>query len=294
MFSKKDLTTIEGIMMLNAVSEHSSKRLAAKYLNVSLDTLDKYLHMLEGELGTKLLIATGRGCALTKSGTQILKNIIPLKKCISNIYLLKEVDAHICGEVNVVYDVSVRGNFPSSCIRNLFKNYPEITLRIESMSGTPDMSLITHDICLSYQIPKGEDLVVICSRQIPCKFFASAEYLKLYSPPRTLQDLILNHRLILRQDNWNELNYFAQLDEKQCRGVSLTNSAFVVSDVAANGGGIGVMPYYQNKIENRLICLDNLECPTSNTLYLVSHKTRKDIPKVRAVLNYYKEIIDNL
>ena len=294
MYSKKDLSIIEGIMMLNAVKEHSSKRLAAKYLNVSLDTLDKYLHMLEGELGTKLLIATGRGCYLTKFGEQVLRNIILLKKCVNNICMMKEIDNHICGKVDIAYDINVRGNFPSNSIHNLFKKYPEITLQICSTIGVPDMSHINHDICLSYEIPKGEDLVVICSRTIPCKFFASSEYLKLNSRPQTLQDLILNHRLILRQDNWKDLNHFAQIDEKQCKGVSLTDSAFVVSDVAANSGGIGVMPYYQNTIEQRLVCLDNLECPAANTLYLISHKTRKDIPRVRAVLNYYKDIIDNL
>lgn len=294
MFSKKDLSIIEGIMMLNAVKEHSSKRLAAKYLNVSLDTLDKYLRILEEELGAKLLIATGRGCTITKFGDQILKNIILLKKCISNIYMLKEFDTHISGKVDVVYDISVRGNFPSGSIRKLFKKYPDITLHINSTTGTPDMSQINHDICLSYEIPKGDDLVVICSRQIPCKFFASSEYLKQYSSPQTLQDLILNHRLILRQDNWNDLNHFVQIDEKCCKGVSITDSAFVVSDVAANSGAIGVMPYYQNTIEQRLICLDNLECPAANTLYLISHKTRKDIPKVRAVLNYYKDVINSL
>ena len=46
MFGKKDLTNIEGIMMLYAVKTYASKRHAARYLNVSLDTLDKYILIL--------------------------------------------------------------------------------------------------------------------------------------------------------------------------------------------------------------------------------------------------------
>ena len=68
----------------------------------------------------------------------------------------------------------------------------------------------------------------------------------------------------------------------------------MVNDVAVNGGGIGMMPFYSDKMEERLVCLDYLDCPTNNKLYLVSHKSRKDIPKVRVVLNYYKKMIESL
>ena len=73
--------------------------------------------------------------------------------------------------------------------------------------------------------------------------------------------------------------------------------ALVVSNennVTVNGGGIGVMPYYFNKIEKNLICLDNIECKITNTLYLTSPKNRKDVPKVKAIINYYKDLISNL
>ena len=42
------------------------------------------------------------------------------------------------------------------------------------------------------------------------------------------------------------------------------------------------------------VCLDNLKCEKSPTIYLVAHKKSKDISRVRAVINFYKKLIDEM
>lgn len=294
MISKKDLTTIEGIMMLHAVKECSSKRNAAQQLNVSLDTLDKYIHLLEDETGAKMVTATGRGCAITKSGEKILQNIDFIEKCVHNIDKFRQSETEIRGEVHVVYDLSIRSGLHSRVIKYLFKSYPEITLCVDNVVGVPDMRHMEYDISLSYGMPEGQELVIITSRKIPCKFFASAEYLQNHSYPQSLQDIIAHHSLILSRENWEAINAEGIYQDYDYKGIFFSNSDQVAGEVAVNGGGIAVMPYYIGKLENHLVCLDKLECPATNILYLVSHKERKDIPKVRIVLDYYKEMINQL
>lgn len=294
MFSKKDLTNIEGIMMLSAIKAHCSKRHAAKDLNVSLDTMDKYLHILEDEFGAKLLTTSGRGCFLTPQGEKILQNADLLKKCMENLYHMKDMETETKGEVKIAYDLNVRINYHTEIIKYLFRKYPEIELNIDNISGCPDMKNAEYDIYLSYSVPEGDDLVIITRKQVPFKFFATQKYIEENKFPHSIDDLLKHHYLILRKDMWKKISSGGQVELKQQKGLVLTNSAFVVNDIAANGYGIGVMPYYFKKLSKDLVCLDNIECHVVNTLYLISHKNRKDIPKVRVVLNFYKEMLKNL
>ena len=294
MFSKKDLTNIEGLMMLYAVKIRASKRQAARDLNVSLDTLDKYIRMLEAEVGVKLLISNGRGCYLTHQGEEVISNIEQLNKCIQNIYEIKMMESGEKGEVKVAYDLNTRINYHTQILKYLFRKHPDIELCIDNISCIPDMNRAEYDIYLSYQLPKGEDLVIIASKKVPFKFFATQKYLDENHNPTSIEDLISNHYLILRKDVWNIVSQAGGQQQKSRKGVVLTNSAFVVNDIALNGYGIGIMPYYFNKFYKDLICLNELDCHTENTLYLISHRNRKDIPKVRIVLDLYKEMIQNL
>lgn len=71
MFSKRDLMNMKGIMMLHAIKKYGGKRTAAKFLNTSIDTLNKYLSNLENELGVKLVASDEKGCFLTPKGEQV-------------------------------------------------------------------------------------------------------------------------------------------------------------------------------------------------------------------------------
>lgn len=294
MFSKKDFTNVEGIMMLHAVKMHSSKRNASKYLNVSLDTLDKYIGILEEELGAKLVTANGRGCQLTVHGEKVVKETEPIKSCIQSIYAVTSTESDAKGEVLIAYDQSVRWNLYARNVRKLFLDYPNITLNVDTFNGTPDMSNVQYDISLSYEIPKGEDLVIIRSKEIPCKFFAASEYLQKNPYPQNIDELLRDHRLIVKKGSLESGKAESRLLQKALHGVCLTNSAFVVNDLVVHGGGVGIMPVYFANSGQGLVCLDNLECDVMVTMYLISHKTRKDIPKVRAVLDYYKNMMQSL
>ncbi|MBQ8464658.1 MAG: LysR family transcriptional regulator [Alphaproteobacteria bacterium] len=294
MFSKKDLTNIEGVIMLYAVRLQTSKRNAAKYLNVSLDTLDKYIRILEEEIGVQVLTTSEKGCSLTAQGEKVVENIKYIKQCLDNLYTIKVSESDMKGEVHIVYDLNVRGLICAKAVQELYQQYPEITLCVDNVIGPPNMADIRYDISLSYEIPEGDDLVVIASRNIPCKFFATQEYLNINSYPKDLNDLVKNHHLIIVRNKWKDMSNMTHYKSKFCKGISFTNNESMVNDVAVNGGGIGMMPFYSDKMEERLVCLDYLDCPTNNKLYLVSHKSRKDIPKVRVVLNYYKKMIESL
>lgn len=85
MITKKDIAKLEGLLMLVAVSENNSKKKVAEALNLSVDTLNKYISDLEKELGTKLVTSNGRGSVLTYEAQNIINLGFDIKKVVRSV-----------------------------------------------------------------------------------------------------------------------------------------------------------------------------------------------------------------
>lgn len=72
MISKKDISKLEGLLYLYALSKSKSKREVAEKLGTSVDTVNKYISDLESELKTYFLMSSGRGTVITPEGERIL------------------------------------------------------------------------------------------------------------------------------------------------------------------------------------------------------------------------------
>lgn len=294
MFSKRDLMNIEGIMMLHAIKKSSGKRNAARGLHTSIDTLNKYLRNLEMELGVKLVASDEKGCLLTPKGDKVFEIAEIIKGNLQQVYAVAPLDTEVKGEVRVAYDSNVRCNLYTMNLRGFLDKYPNLSIYMDMYNSTPDMSNLAYDISLSYHIPKGEDLVVITERKTPCGFYASKTYLENHGYPQSLDEILDNHRLILKQDCWKWVDGGHMFFQKASKGLCVSNSTFIVNDIVMKGGGIGVMPVNFMLEGQGIVRLDGIPCVASSTIYLVSHRTVKDLPKVCVVLEYYKKMLQDM
>lgn len=71
----KTLNNIESVFMLDAICRYQRKKQAAKELNVSVDTMNKYIDVLEQSLGVKLVSAVSIGCTLTQNEPKTTRDI---------------------------------------------------------------------------------------------------------------------------------------------------------------------------------------------------------------------------
>jgi len=97
MLNKKDLTTLQGLFMLYAVKKFDGKVIAAKNINTSIDTLNKYLEMLENELACKLISVSDRKCVLTNFGEKIYSSSEKIISCLKHIQNIKTEKMHTKG-----------------------------------------------------------------------------------------------------------------------------------------------------------------------------------------------------
>lgn len=292
MFSKKDLMNLESVIMLSAVDENSGKRKASAALNTSVDTINKYIDSLEGELGIKLLSSSEKGSSLTVNGRKVADLAIRIKEHLRDIYRVVPLDGDIKGEVQIIYDQNVRSNFVARDLTDFFEHSPDIQLIGHLVDGVPDMSDMKYDVCLSYGVPSGDDIVVIYSKPILYGFFASAKYLARYKYPVDLDDMLNNHRMVLTSSSAQRIKEGKEFLRKARRISYLSNSAYATYEVIRSGGGIGLMPL--SFASEGLVCLDNIKSESTATIYLTAHRSTKDIPKIRVILDYYKELIKRI
>lgn len=295
MFNKKDKTILQGLLMLGAIKQYASKAGAAKGLNTSVDTLNKYLSFLEIEFNTKLISTTERGCILTSDGLKLAELTEQLRNCLLQIYATQTAPSETpSGEIRIAYDKNIRCNLQTRKIQEFYSSYPGLSIIADTYDNTPDIANLGYDICLSYGIPPGNDIVIIASRQIACGYFASAYYLATHAQPCNEEDIFRNHRLILRKDDSNRIENSNRLLSNSAYKPFISNSTVILTELVANSCGIAVMPLYFARNCPGLVHLEHIKCAAFVTIYLTSQRFIKDIPKVRAALNYYKQLFKKL
>ncbi len=291
MITKKDLNNLEGLFLLTAVAQTSGKRQAAQALNTSVDTINKYLSDFENEMGTKLLNTNSRGSNLTPNGKKMLEHAHKIKMILENIYSERPSKTEIKGQVRVGIMLDISSVLLIDGLNDLFAHYPELTIvsisNNENLNG--DMS---YEVGLAFEKPTRNDNVILYTKELKYGFFASAEYLARYGYPVDFEDMLNNFRLIVKVDNNGNPDRFKDLFNRAKHISYVGNTSFAINEVIRHGGGIGVLPLHFK--DQGFVCLDNIPCDISMTIYLFSTLALKDVPRVRTVINYYKELLDKL
>ncbi len=297
MFNKKDIMNLEGLMVLSAIKKNAAKNEAAKDLNTSIDTLNKYLKNLEAEVGTKLVSTSCRGCFLTQDGENLAALAHQLKAYLLSIYSAVNKDtsfSSISGEVKIAYDRNIRGQIKEVEVQEFYEAYPFLTITIDTYDKVPEIGKAGYDIGLGYEVPIGNDVVVIASSERNFAFFASDDYLRNHPYPQNMDDLLMNHRLIIRDNMRPWFKDFDKLVKNARKGLCKTNNVQMVNELVSGGAGVAILPIYVAQKMTGLVCLDNLKCDALATIYLTSPRTLKDLPKVRLALDYYKRRLQEL
>lgn len=294
MANKKDVMNVESLFILSSIAKSSGKRQASKEYNISVDTINKYIENLENFLGYKVLSSNGRGSVITTRARGLLEKVDKMENILYDIYSSSAEKKDISGEVRIGMPLMVSSNLLPKDLASFFDRYPDLHLiSLSALDNEANEAKISNvDIAITTEFPSTSDLVVITSKKIECGFFASPEYLSRYGYPLDFDDMIKNHRLVNKIDMIHPIPQWNNALKKARYMCYCSNSTFALSEVIRYGGGIGIMPLRFK--DEGLVCLDNIKCETNVTFYLVAHKPTKDVPRIRTVLNYYKDLLSSM
>ena len=291
MIGKKELSILEGILFLRAIEQCEGKRKASEALCTSIDTINKYLENLEQELGVKLISSNGRGSSLTNAAQRIVEKTTKIKEIIDEVQNIRLENREIKGEVRVFMALGYASYLVPQDLSALFDLFPE--LRINSITATDKSSFDVDDfdIALTYEEIIDNDIVSITEKTVYCGFFASPKYLAQKGYPIDIDDMIANHRLLTKHDSL--LRKIVGEDRfKKANICFKSNNTMALINALENNTGIGIMPL--SFALNGFVCLDNITCDVPVTYRLYANRHTKDIPRVRTLINFYKDIMDKL
>ncbi len=291
MITKKDLNNLESIFLLSAIDYYEGKRKAAQALGTSVDTINKYVDSLEEELGTRLLLNTGRGSVLTPGAKGLVEHAGKIKEVLNDIYMGAADKEDVKGTVRIGLSESVAAMFPMMDCGFFMDKYPAVNLTFLLSMDKINFNNSGVDLLLSFDKPDGTDVVVVATANISLGFFASPEYLSKNGYPVDEDDMLKNHRLICKEGN--RLNPNLKLIYKRAKNLNLAaNSNYTIVQMVQSNMGIAMMPtIFKN---SGFVCLDNIPCEESFTLYLSAYRNTKDIQRVRLVLNFFKELMESM
>lgn len=292
--NKKDVMNVESLFILSSISKNSGKRQAAKEYNASVDTINKYIDSLEKELGFKLLSSNGRGSILTPRAEELIVKVEEIEDILKKIYTYSPDRKDVSGDVRVGLSIVTSTTVFPKDIGDFFDNYPNISLTVMTALDEDfnDAKISNVDIAVTTFEPTSPDLVVVSKRKIDCGFFASPEYLSRHTYPVDIADLISNHRIVGKIGADKRVPVWVDIQKGAKKLCFNTNSTYSIIEVIRNSLGIGILPLRYK--DDGLVCLDNIKCDADVTFYLVAHKSTKDIPRIRTVLDYIKELLENI
>lgn len=293
MIRKKNFISIQALFILAAIDKYGGKRKVSEILGVSIDTINKYISILEDELGYELLINSAKGSCLTLRGKDLISHAHIMEDIFNKIYDTETTNKDLKGDVLVSMPLSVFTNLLPESISDFFDEYPNINIINQTFIDNTDISTLNLDLGITFLPPNNNDIVILYEKKVECGYFASPQYLAKHGYPKDFADMLENHWIITRvqlQDfmqNWKDVVKNA----KHTRYV--TNSTYAATEVVRCGGGIAIMPLRYSRQEG-FVCLDNFKCDGAPTVYLIAKKKSKDIPRVRAAIGYYKKLLDNM
>ncbi len=292
MLTGKDLHNLEAFVALRAIHRCAGKKKAAEEQGISVDTLSKYIESGEKSLGVRLVNEKGRICSLTPAGMNFVEALEPVVGIWDRFNQEKEKRKHVSGTVRIGVDIGASSAVLLEGFMALGDKHPFLSVEIVPLTDI-EKDYKDCDICVSRtELGNMSDLSLINKRELDCGFFASSKYLAKYGYPSSVEDIVQKHRMVCRDNIKVYDEDFQEILKKTAKNNFISPCSSTVVRLIRFGAGIGVLPLHFK--DEGLVCLDNFSCKTKAAFYLFVKSKLKDLPRIRAVLEFYKDMLSRL
>lgn len=191
------LPSLNGLRAFEAAARLISFTGAAAELNVSHAAISRHIRELEGRLGVKLFIRTGRGVALTKTGRAFGEKLTPIfDALVAATNKLSQRQSTPTLAVSTEAAIAARWLVPR--LGRFAHLQPEIELNLDPDDRVIDFRRTEFDLAIRYGRGGWQDVDAILLTKLQVFPVCSPDFLKRY-PLAALSDLA--RAPLLHQDN---------------------------------------------------------------------------------------------
>lgn len=287
------LSIAKSAIILKYAIETGSYTKTAEKLGMKQPNISAAIRSLEQILGGRLFTPTPHGVIPTEAALQFNDQVNRFSAALNNLCRYSLDNHKYSGLIKIWMTDGLGMLSISERIHDFCDSYPDVELEIHCSNETPDIGARKADIAIVFREPVHPDSVVIAKHNVKFGLFASEPYLYKHGHPKDLNDLENNHYICDRKEyksEWPEWNNLL----KHAKKISAkSNSTSVLMQLNRLGLGICLQPISSARISKNMIRVlpsFSLEHP----YWLITHVDAVNTPKIRAMLDYLKEIMGSL
>ncbi|MBO0732773.1 MAG: LysR family transcriptional regulator [Methylocapsa sp.] len=265
---------------------------AGEALGLSQSAISRQVGALEQDLKVSLFHRHARGLVLTEQGELLLRTVREVMAKLDAAELaLSESRETPHGTLKITTSFGIGMGWLTPRLGPFLDLYPDIKVEIILADEELDLGTREADVALRLREPSQPDLIRRRLFAVHYHLYASADYLRRFGQPQTLDELA-NHRLLAYAAPPG--SFFAELNAPlfSGRGGEDRVAAMSVNHIPAlqraveNGIGIGVLPDYLNKPGSGLVQLMTDAVTPTLDCYLVYPESLKNVARVRVFRDF--------
>ena len=281
------------IRIFYTVAEAGSFTRAGDDLGLSQSAVSRQVSALERELKAPLFHRHARGLILTEQGDILFRAARDMRlRLESTRARLEETSERPSGELKVTAAVGLGSLWLSQRISEFLDTYPDVRVTMILTNDELDLAMREADVALRMRRPSQPDLIQRRLFTIHFHVYASADYIKRFGEPKTLEELD-HHRLL--SFGGDQPSYLLAVHTLATMGRAgegprpyylVVNSIPALKSAIESGAGIGVLPDYAVDGTERLTqVLRDVETATLDA-YLVYAEEMRSVARVQAFRDF--------
>jgi len=276
---------------------------AAVSLNCKQQTVSATIARLEGALGAKLFNRSNTGATLTRTGREVFDRAKTMYRI--NTEIEDNFGDHDVRESGVVQLRCTDGLASIVIAPELAKFYagnPDIDLVVRNSDQPLNVATEPDDIGIQFDRGLPMDAVAVPLGVMHYMLFATRDYLNTYGTPRDAVDVLKFRGLTAathrhQRDQWKaQPKVMDEYVREVTRYGLVADSSLMLLSAFLNGSGLAMLPTFVinqaalgHVPEEEVVLLD-YGIHQQIEFWLVFHRDRGEITRVRKVINFLKEV----
>jgi DNA-binding transcriptional LysR family regulator len=275
------------------VAEAGSFTKAGDDIGLSQSAVSRQISALERELKAPLFHRHARGLILTEQGDLLFRAARDMKMRLETTRArLVETSERPSGDLKVTTTVGLGTAWLSQRVAEFLDMHPEVRIELILTNEELDLAMREADVAIRLRRPAQPDLIQRRLFTVHYHVFASAEYVKRFGEPKSIEDLD-KHRIVsfggdqpsyLMATHWLST---AGREGREPRSVHFTvNNISALQVAVETGAGIGILPDYAANGNPQLVqVLRDIEMPNLES-YLVYAEEMRSVARVQAFRDF--------
>ncbi len=261
---------------------------AARRLKVDHTTVSRRISELEKDLAIRLFERKPDGFVLTEDGHRLLAIAEKMEVLgLSVVETIKTTPSEPSGRVRLATMEGIAAYYLTEKLADFNKLHPQILVELVTERHLINLTKREADVSISFVPPAGQRLNVCKAGKFGLGLFSSADYLSRRGRPKKVDELpghdfvdYIVDLVAIPKVHW-------LLDVLEPEHVVFRSSSMAAQQNAiAAGRGIGLLPYFSAKTDQRLVSVLQKEVRVERELYVAVHEDIQFMGRVRALTRF--------